>query len=300
MIYCPSEGYPPELYNSTPPIGELYEEIERDPRTETSVVLTKYRTYELRETFTAVSAVLVSEEQGQPNVDVYKVMNTFLKPGPVQWAGPYQKREVLSFACGACHLVVVARDCGVFSPRTYSSGLNQYGQLGHGDRFERHELTPILALDTECATKVACGNYHSLALAMDGSNVFAWGRSDAGQLGLYEHHQHPGSFECLPKVVLFPEEIDGESRLVDIACGEATSFAVSGTGRAFSWGFNVQGATGQPSDGDSGINLPKHVELDENTLVEAVAGGGYHALFLVQRYSSGRERLSSMGHLQQE
>ncbi len=292
---------------SRPPIGDLFEvekknaagEVVIDPETKKPVLQTVYRTYELGKSFMGwEKKEVVLDEDGNPEMDKKtgkvktaskyyldeeKVMSTFLTPGPVEWAGPNQKREVLQFACGMHHFVVVARDFGVFSPRVYSSGGNNYGQLGHGDFFERHELTPIKKLDDERISMAACGDFHSLALAMDGSNVFAWGRSDAGQLGLYEKIQIAGSFELLPKEVPFPEETMGPSRIVDISCGGTTSFALSSKGNVYSWGFNDSGATGQPSDATNDINLPKLVELN-NTLVEAVAGGGQHSLLLVKRY----------------
>lgn len=71
----------------------------------------------------------------------------FLKPLPPRWAtGPNLKRVVLDVACGGNHILVTARDPGQFASKLYSSGLNNYGQLGHGDcgdNTERHELTLV-------------------------------------------------------------------------------------------------------------------------------------------------------------
>lgn len=99
-------------------IGEEYETYELDPHGKRISVM-KYR----------YKTDLIKEK--------------FLKPAPVCWAGPPTKRSVLSVACGQLHLLVVARDAGAFDTKVYSSGNNGYGQLGHGDDRERHELTSV-------------------------------------------------------------------------------------------------------------------------------------------------------------
>lgn len=71
-----------------------------------------------------------------------RVLEQFLTPKPVRWATS-GKKTVLSVACGELHILVVARDKGESQSEVHSSGLNQYGQLGHGDQLERHELTPV-------------------------------------------------------------------------------------------------------------------------------------------------------------
>lgn len=70
------------------------------------------------------------------------IKEKFLKPAPVCWADASPKRSVISVACGELFLLVVARDEG-FESKVYSSGNNGYGQLGHGDTRERHELTSV-------------------------------------------------------------------------------------------------------------------------------------------------------------
>jgi Regulator of chromosome condensation (RCC1) repeat len=71
------------------------------------------------------------------------ICEKFLRPGPVRFAVGSQKKTVLTVACGSMHLLVVAREPNQFQSTLYSSGRNQYGQLGHGDEIIRHELTPV-------------------------------------------------------------------------------------------------------------------------------------------------------------
>ena len=111
------------------------------------------------------------------------IAEKFLKPAPPCWATP-GKRTVLDIACGELHLLVVAREGGDPETVVYSSGQNQYGQLGHGDTQQRHELTPIKFFHGKEIVQVVAGASHSLALNTLGTIVFAWGRSDYGQLGL--------------------------------------------------------------------------------------------------------------------
>jgi regulator of chromosome condensation len=64
----------------------------------------------------------------------------------------------------------------------FSTGLNNYGQLGLGDTTNRVFLTHVLGTDHVHLTEVKGGVHHSLALSSAG-DVYAWGRGDSGQLG---------------------------------------------------------------------------------------------------------------------
>ncbi|KAL7544898.1 hypothetical protein ACHAWF_008266 [Thalassiosira exigua] len=69
------------------------------------------------------------------------LLEKFLKPQPPVWDQPTLKRTVAAISCGGFHLLVVAREQDGHC--VYSSGLNNYGQLGHGDTENRHELTKV-------------------------------------------------------------------------------------------------------------------------------------------------------------
>ena len=74
--------------------------------------------------------------------------NRLLKPLPPIWAGmsPSIKMKVLHVACGESFLIVAARQYGSGESAVYGTGLNQYGQLGLGDKKNRDELTLVRAL----------------------------------------------------------------------------------------------------------------------------------------------------------
>ena len=137
------------------------------------------------------------------------IRDKFLTPMPVEWAGGFvPKRRVVNFSCGDIHLLVVAHHLGSFETQVFSAGNGAFGQLGHGDTKEIHELTPIEALNNKRIGKVAAGNFHSLALPMDGKTLFSWGKIDAGALGLYDEKETLSyistDYVATPKEVAFP------------------------------------------------------------------------------------------------
>ena len=83
-----------------------------------------------------------------PNLDKKTSMDLiksqYLKPQPPIWAGPELKRTVLTISCGGYHFLVSTREQGGLS--VYSSGLNNYGQLGLGDTDNRCELTKVRSM----------------------------------------------------------------------------------------------------------------------------------------------------------
>lgn len=118
------------------------------------------------------------------------------------------------------------------------------GQLGHtslqsGDK----ELLPrrVVALDGISIKKVACGGVHTCAVTEKGA-LYAWGGSQAGQLGLGPQN---ASFSFIPS--------DTESFLRNIpvlvvpsgvqlvACGHSHTLISLKDGRIHGWGYNSYG-----------------------------------------------------------
>jgi alpha-tubulin suppressor-like RCC1 family protein len=220
----------------------------------------------------------------------------FLTPAPVEWHMP-GNYDVLDVAVGECHMVVVAREDDGMT-RVYSCGHNNYGQLGHGDRIQRHALTPIEELDGEEICQVACGTFHTLFLGTLGNLVFACGRSDYGQLGLFdEKEKEAGGFQLKPVPVPFPKEI-GSTRIVSIAAGASNSACVADDGDVYTWGFNETASTGHPSkqrhksfDIERATKLKpmryykkNEASMGTTATVSSVSLGGQHSLMVVQRY----------------
>jgi alpha-tubulin suppressor-like RCC1 family protein len=227
------------------------------------------------------------------------IAEKFLKPAPPCWATP-GKRTVLDIACGELHLLVVAREEGKEETVVYSSGQNQYGQLGHGDTQQRHELTPIKFFHGKEIVQVVAGASHSLALNTLGNAVFAWGRSDYGQLGLSFEQATPGAFESTPLQVPFPADANyaSRARICEISSGPLMSMAILDNHDVYTWGFNEPGSTGHRTKNGEDVRRPKKLEImrkykkkDQQQTMGANAhvlnanGGGQHSMMVVKRFA---------------
>mmetsp|Transcript_1612 Transcript_1612/g.5031 ORF Transcript_1612/g.5031 Transcript_1612/m.5031 type:complete len:454 (-) Transcript_1612:444-1805(-) len=86
--------------------------------------------------------------------------------------------RIVDLDCGGKHNLAVCAEGHI-----YSWGRGEFGRLGHGD--QRHKVYPhlVMALADVKIKQVACGGYHSLALAEDGT-VYSWGNNENGRLGL--------------------------------------------------------------------------------------------------------------------
>jgi len=85
--------------------------------------------------------------------------------------------RVHSVSVGTSHMLALTRDGKVLS-----WGNGEYGRCGNGKR-KQSAPEPVELLAGKMAVSVAAGSQHSLALTADGV-VYAWGKNDAGQLGL--------------------------------------------------------------------------------------------------------------------
>ncbi|KAI8468357.1 MAG: regulator of chromosome condensation 1/beta-lactamase-inhibitor protein II [Monoraphidium minutum] len=85
---------------------------------------------------------------------------------------------VTQVVCGRFHTVCVTAQSQVFA-----WGHNSAGQLGLGDRRDRHSPTIIDALWALPVVQLAAGDAHSAALTSNG-HMFIWGSNHFGQLGL--------------------------------------------------------------------------------------------------------------------
>lgn len=89
----------------------------------------------------------------------------------------HQGKAVTSVAAGAEHSVVATAQGEV-----YAWGWGRYGNLGDGERHDRHTPTAVLGLDGVHVAKVACGWRHSAAVS-DNGRLYTFGWSKYGQLG---------------------------------------------------------------------------------------------------------------------
>lgn len=169
--------------------------------------------------------------------------------------------KITETACGDVHTLALTDD-----GQLYSFGGGSYGQLGVND-VEKMPVdadncpylpTPRLVEALSNTVKLACGDSHSLTIDTQG-RVFCWGANSCGQLGISNPedlriHKDPDGIPHLPT----PAMIEGlmDFRIVDIACGEAHSLAVTSTGDLYSWGacscgqLGLSGCDTMPVDND--------------------------------------------------
>jgi len=138
--------------------------------------------------------------------------------------------------------------------------------------------------------KVAAGTSHGLALDMGGNAVFAWGRSDYGQLG-HTDEIKGGDIEMSPQQVAFPKSLEG-TRIKDISTGSSISMAITEENDIYTWGFGESCATGHIGTED--ITRPKKLDVlkkaygktgSTNCHVLGAAGGAQHSLMIVERFA---------------
>jgi hypothetical protein len=146
--------------------------------------------------------------------------------------------------------------------RVYSWGVNNCGQLSHGD--ELHRPSPALVEGFEGMGGIAAAGCHSLAV-MESGKVFNWG-------GL-----------CLPggwKHELRPIIVErfGGVRVRRVYAGLSVLSAIGENGELFSWGGGGHGLLGHGDEQNQ--PSPKRVEALQGVRVSSVSAGSEHALAL--------------------
>jgi E3 ubiquitin-protein ligase HERC4 len=92
--------------------------------------------------------------------------------------GPIALLKPLQVACGRFHTI-----CVTAQSQVYAWGHNSAGQLGLGDRRDRHSPVVVDALWALPVVQLAAGDAHSAAVTTSG-HMFIWGSNHFGQLGL--------------------------------------------------------------------------------------------------------------------
>ncbi|KAK1738151.1 RCC1 domain-containing protein [Skeletonema marinoi] len=225
------------------------------------------------------------------------IIKEHLTPHPVQWAGPALKRTVLQVSCGGWHLLVASRE-GNNQLCVYSSGLNNYGQLGHGmcqgesglveDNKNREKLTKVEFFEGKGIETVEGGYHGSYFVGGCGKKMYVCGRGDYGQLGIALEQSPIGYFVSTPvrvplvydvktqgnisdptKNCIVEETIDEDEQpeIEQVAAGSSAHHVIVITkqGDVYSWGFGESGQLGQNRENSSieeaDITLPQKMSL---------------------------------------
>ena len=137
----------------------------------------------------------------------------------------------------------------------YSWGSGEMGQLGFPslDNLPKDQdgypFQPI-AQEIEvfntnkvAVVQIAGGDGHTVAVTENG-RLYSWGASACGQLGHSDTEKMPKDVEGYPYQP-FPLIIDilRDTFIVQVACGDAHTVALSSSGQLFSWGGGGCGST---------------------------------------------------------
>ncbi|KAL4640445.1 putative E3 ubiquitin-protein ligase HERC6 [Arapaima gigas] len=174
--------------------------------------------------------------------------------------------QVLQVACGEEHTLILSADGQV-----WTCGRNSVGQLGGKDRDPE---TPALVKGLVGVVGVACGRDHSLAVCQSGK-VFAWGRDSEEQLGVKNSENHATK----PREISIPVKPSVSKRVVQVACGNHHSLALTIGGEVYSWGLNSHGQLGLGSE-VSRQPVPSQIQSLVGVPVTQIAAGGDFSLVL--------------------
>lgn len=163
---------------------------------------------------------------------------------------------IAQISCGKHHVAVVTTQA-----RLFTWGSNKYGQLGHGDYFNRSVPCEVQYLSKSCAkvqqhalrirhtimeragsnvTRATCGAYHSHFIT-DQQQLWSMGYNQAGQLGIgHRLQQHQGWRSCTPIAI---EDLSDRS-ILDVAAGQNHSACVLSNGDVYVWGCGDDGRLG--------------------------------------------------------
>lgn len=128
----------------------------------------------------------------------------------------------------------------------YSWGYNNCGQLGLNDRKNRNSphLIDVSHFKNEKVVKIACGSVHSFAMTHSGK-IYLWGDNRERQLGLGHSNQVSKPTEMNQQQYFKDETVVSLSgSWVRAFYGEGHSFAITQTGKLFTWGYNAYGQLG--------------------------------------------------------
>ncbi|GFH61928.1 hypothetical protein CTEN210_18404 [Chaetoceros tenuissimus] len=167
-------------------------------------------------------------------------------------------RHVEKVACGGNHTLVLAKSDEEESFELFAAGLNNDGQLGISEGIENERVENKIVSDRVIPvltkveffskrgitiSQIAAGQFHSLCVDSSGRRLFAFGRSDYGQLGHTDNCPKEGSFEVEPVEIVL-EKNKGNPIIKEISCGSDHSFAVTADGDVWSWGSGEFGQLG--------------------------------------------------------
>jgi alpha-tubulin suppressor-like RCC1 family protein len=141
----------------------------------------------------------------------------------------------------------------------YCWGWNYSGEVGNESRSRQNTPVRIHTPSNILFRKITAGNSFTCAIAQTG-DTYCWGGNSNGQLGV-NSVENPLT---IPTRVQLPENV----RLQAISAGEKHTCAITQTGDAYCWGFNLNGQLGN----NLGLEqrTPTRVELPSGIRLQTI------------------------------
>jgi alpha-tubulin suppressor-like RCC1 family protein len=140
--------------------------------------------------------------------------------------------------------------------------------------------------------KVATGWYHALAINSNGE-LFSWGTGQSGELG----QGTLGTSSSIGITQITNPVLSTGETWVDIACGDAHSFALTSSGKLYAFGFNQYGQLGIGNN--SNTNIPTCINCGtSDPVVSKISAGKLHTLYIDNiggLYATGRNDKGQIG-----
>lgn len=160
-------------------------------------------------------------------------------------------------------------------------GLNNMGQCGLETSKqaiippERHLFFYKFGQKVE---EFAAGEHHTIARMQNGQ-VFSFGRSDYGQLGLGNKFLPTKGSKAR---ILTPTNITNLSSIKSIGSGDHFSMAINAQNKIYAWGFGEYYVLGNRKEKDvtSPFKMPDLIELENKNIVR-ISCGTAHVLLLI-------------------
>ena len=214
-------------------------------------------------------------------------------PVNITSSGTLSGKTVVAISGGGSHSIALASDGTL-----HSWGLNSSGQLGDNTTTQRNapvDITSSGTLSGKTVVAISGGDYHSIALASDGT-VHTWGLNSSGQLG-----DNTTTQRNAPVNITSSGTLSGKT-VVAISAAALHSIALASDGTVHTWGRNTNGQLGDNSTTQR--NAPVAVNTASGTsslygkTVVAIAGSGIHSIALASDgtlHTWGKNYFGSLG-----
>jgi parallel beta-helix repeat protein len=191
-------------------------------------------------------------------------------PVPVDTSGVLAGKTITAIAAGEKHSIALSSE-----GKVYSWGSNAFGQLG--TTTVTSTLRPIEvdmsgALAGKTITQIAAGNFHSVALASDGT-VYTWGKGANGEIGNGSTNN-----QFTPVAVSTSGMLAGKI-VTAIAAGTSFCLTLASDGGLYSWGNNGAGQLGNGSYMNSSVPVAVNMSgvLAGKSVTAITCGGTFGA-----------------------